>query len=332
MTEFDHIGACCASCSMRDYLPFHCYQCNKKYCSEHRANHGCKDAAHGPHLLPSSSVVPVSAMTLCPLCGIAVDHSIGRNLDEAINAHIEAGCPQPPKPEKLCKFSGCKLRTTSTTTFTNCPDCHELFCLTHRHGVDHHCSKLHSKSTSTKPLKKPSSSSSSSSTSSSSVSTSSALLQEKMQAGSKTAKIVLQSRFRAKAIGDSSIPMSDRFYLDVTFPSCSTRVATTHMYFKPTFTVGRLIDEISEYGRIKNNNDRDRANPLQLYDLTTGLPLNPDLPLSKTTLTSYSPVLLEYKNQVDQNRPSSSSSSSSTTTTMATSLNLQKSSTISTQA
>ena len=103
------------------------------------------------------------------------------------------------------------------------------------------------------------------------------------------------------------------------------------MYFKPTFTVGRLIDEISEYGRIKNNNDRDRANPLQLYDLTTGLPLNPDLPLSKTTLASYSPVLLEYKNQVDQNRPppSSYSSSSSTTTTM---LNLQKSSTISTQA
>ena len=117
--------------------------------------------------------------------------------------------------------------------------------------------------------------------------------------GNKMATMVLHSRFRSKAVGDASIPTADRVYLEVHFPSSSSKPAPVHMYFKKTASVGRLIDDIAERGRIKNNNDRDISNPLQLYDLTTGRPLNPDLTVGKTSLPPHAPVLLEYQRQVD---------------------------------
>lgn len=311
MTEFDHVGVHCATCNLRDFLPFHCYVCQKKYCLEHRSDHGCKQAAQGPHLMPSSSLVQQQQLAawlpLCPLCGLGVELTTGRDPDAAVSAHIEAGCPQPPKPEKLCTFKGCKLRTSSFSTFSTCPDCHSLFCLTHRHGRDHVCPAIQKAPEKSAVPRKPSASLSPTSSSSASESQTIAL-QRKAASGSKAAAVVLKSKFRAKAVGNSSIPQTERFYLDVTFPTNCSRVSSAHMYFKQTATVGRIIDEISEYGRIKNNNDKDISNPLQLYDLNTGTALNPDLSLIRSGLRSYSPVLLEYKKQVEQQCQQSSMS------------------------
>ncbi|NP_001086833.1 zinc finger, AN1-type domain 2A L homeolog [Xenopus laevis] len=133
--EFPDLGRHCSetTCKQLDFLPLKCDACEELFCKNHITydQHKCS-AAYMKNVL-----VPV-----CPLCGTPVPVKKGEMADIAVGQHIDKNCTSDlsrPKQKiftNRCFKAGCKNKELMKII---CDHCHNNFCLSHRHPVDHNC-------------------------------------------------------------------------------------------------------------------------------------------------------------------------------------------------
>lgn len=134
--EFPDLGEHCSetSCKRLDFLPMRCDACEDIFCKDHitYANHKCMSS------YKKDVQVPV-----CPLCNTPIPIKRGEMPDIKVGEHIDRDCASDPAQRKRnkiftnkCSKGGCKQKEMIRVT---CEDCHQNFCLKHRHPLDHDC-------------------------------------------------------------------------------------------------------------------------------------------------------------------------------------------------
>jgi len=123
------------SCKQLDYLPMKCDACSRLFCKDHLLydDHTCSGK------YKKNIQVPV-----CPLCSAPIPIARGAVPDLAVSAHIDQGCPEKNKKEKVFKNrchavkhgKQCKKHELVACI---CSSCQTNFCLAHRHPTDHDC-------------------------------------------------------------------------------------------------------------------------------------------------------------------------------------------------
>jgi len=92
--------------------------------------------------------------------------------------------------------------------------------------------------------------------------------------------------------GQASIPADKRFYLEVVFP-LNKKLPSKIMFFDERWTVGKVLDEITNEGRIDNRNHLPGEEKWFVYSLESGQPLANSSKLSEAPISPFSAVLLE---------------------------------------
>ncbi|KAM4697769.1 AN1-type zinc finger protein 2A [Rhinophrynus dorsalis] len=133
--EFLDLGKHCseATCKQLDFLPLKCDACEDVFCKDHitYVQHRCASA------YKKDVQVPV-----CPLCGAPVPMKRGEKPDIVVGQHIDRNCTSDLSNRKQkiftnrCCKTGCKKKELMKIT---CDQCHNNFCLSHRHPLDHDC-------------------------------------------------------------------------------------------------------------------------------------------------------------------------------------------------
>ncbi|XP_015724542.1 AN1-type zinc finger protein 2B [Coturnix japonica] len=133
--EFPDLGAHCswAACQRLDFLPLKCDACERIFCTDHiaYAQHECSSA------YKKDVQVPV-----CPLCNTPVPVRRGEMPDVVVGEHIDRDCRSDPaqRQRKIytnkCLKPGCKQKEMMKVI---CEQCHNNYCLKHRHPLDHDC-------------------------------------------------------------------------------------------------------------------------------------------------------------------------------------------------
>ncbi|NXY00188.1 ZFN2B protein, partial [Centropus bengalensis] len=117
-----------------DFLPLKCDACERIFCTDHvaYAQHDCTSA------YKKDVQVPV-----CPLCNTPVPVRRGEMPDVVVGEHIDRDCKSDPAQRKRkiftnkCLKPGCKQKEMMKLI---CDQCHNNYCLKHRHPLDHDCS------------------------------------------------------------------------------------------------------------------------------------------------------------------------------------------------
>merc|ERR1719203_2791033 len=112
-----------------------CDACSRLFCKDHLLydDHTCSGK------YKKDIQVPV-----CPLCSAPIPIARGAVPDLAVSAHIDQGCPEKNKKEKVFKNrchavkhgKQCKKHELVACI---CSTCQTNFCLAHRHPTDHDC-------------------------------------------------------------------------------------------------------------------------------------------------------------------------------------------------
>ncbi|KAM6332983.1 AN1-type zinc finger protein 2B isoform 1-T1 [Podargus strigoides] len=135
--EFPDLGAHCSwpACQRLDFLPLKCDACEQIFCTDHitYAQHDCTSA------YKKDVQVPV-----CPLCNTPIPVRRGEMPDVVVGEHIDRDCKSDPAQRKRkiftnkCLKPGCKQKEMMKVI---CDQCHNNYCLKHRHPLDHDCSR-----------------------------------------------------------------------------------------------------------------------------------------------------------------------------------------------
>ncbi|XP_053327386.1 AN1-type zinc finger protein 2A [Spea bombifrons] len=133
--EFLDLGKHCSesTCKQLDFLPLKCDACEDVFCKDHITydQHKCASA------YKKNMQVPV-----CPLCSAPVPVKRGEMPDLAVGRHIDRNCSSDLSSCKKkiftnrCLKPGCKKKELMEVL---CDQCHNNFCLSHRHPLDHDC-------------------------------------------------------------------------------------------------------------------------------------------------------------------------------------------------
>ncbi|KAH6572311.1 hypothetical protein BASA50_003376 [Batrachochytrium salamandrivorans] len=86
-----------------------------------------------------------SRAIVCPVCDRVVPVARGNDPNLAVNAHINAGCPDPGTSTTGKAYTNtCSLQSCSKKELVPilCQTCRKSFCIRHRLEVDHQCSSL----------------------------------------------------------------------------------------------------------------------------------------------------------------------------------------------
>jgi predicted nucleic acid binding AN1-type Zn finger protein len=123
------VGAHCAldTCNERDFLPFVCSACQKKYCLAHRT-----PAQHECGAEPAAKISAAS----CPLCGAVVSARKGQTLDDAVATHMDGGCQGTDVKAPRCAVANCRNRDILRL---KCDGCGVVTCVAHRAPNQHAC-------------------------------------------------------------------------------------------------------------------------------------------------------------------------------------------------
>ncbi|KAF0980790.1 hypothetical protein FDP41_013273 [Naegleria fowleri] len=280
MTEFYDLGkhCCVETCRQKDFLPFHCPHCKQYTCSKHRE---CSS-----HQCPAFNIeteLKKSEIPQCPLCGVFVSKQFpleDNNL--VINRHIERGCQVEKRKDDNCSFGGC-----NEFQMCKCSHCNKSYCSFHRHAEDHHCTHLKKKivqqerkqvvqTSTTYQLK----------TDELSQSNNELLrkLHNENQAEKNKHSTSKMSPSASKpTTPNSSLPSSFVIPLKNKHLDDADAVKTTvyitldskglPMKLSRLWSVGKALDLIADYGKIKNNNHKlpqDSDDRLHLYKLSNG--------------------------------------------------------------
>ncbi|XP_029433369.1 AN1-type zinc finger protein 2A [Rhinatrema bivittatum] len=137
--EFPDLGQQCSqnTCNQLDFLPLKCDACEQIFCKNHITypQHKCTSA------YKKDVQVPV-----CPLCNTPIAVKRGEMPDFVVGEHIDKNCKYNPSQyrQKIftnkCLKTGCKK---SELIKMVCDQCHQNFCIKHRHPLDHECSGSH---------------------------------------------------------------------------------------------------------------------------------------------------------------------------------------------
>lgn len=139
-----------------------------------------------------------------------------------------------------------------------CDNCGRVFCLSHRHTTDHNCSsqeaKQHSKDY-TKPQR--------------GIKTTPSIQTEGKRKGGKytslSAKVALM-RLKQRAEGLSSIPDTEKAYFEIILPK-EYGEASKPVFVSKVWTIGKVVDYLSQKYKLRNNNDKPNAKKLCLHSL-----------------------------------------------------------------
>ncbi|KAL2100774.1 hypothetical protein ACEWY4_002535 [Coilia grayii] len=133
--EFPDLGEHCSekSCKRLDFLPMRCDACQEIFCKDHitYANHKC-----------NSSYKKDVQVPVCPLCNTPIPIKRGEMPDIKVGEHIDRDCKSDPAQRKRkiftnkCSKGGCKQKEMIRVM---CDECHQNYCLKHRHPLDHDC-------------------------------------------------------------------------------------------------------------------------------------------------------------------------------------------------
>jgi len=214
---------------------------------------------------------------VCPLCGKMIDDkaNVGLPEDQRINyivsQHIESGCKRfviEMRKKKLCEFDECDEKR-----MMRCKKCRKWLCLKHRHQEDHDCESLeknqkksHGWSQALNPILARAREARRERAAKNSTTTSS------ISMGRKALDVFENSS--GDPIGQKSIEMHDRVYLDVFLPYRSKK-KPYHAFFSLKWPVGKVLDKIAAHGKLHNLNatTSDPSQRLVLYALPSGAPL-----------------------------------------------------------
>ncbi|XP_067122579.1 AN1-type zinc finger protein 1-like [Centruroides vittatus] len=252
MAELVDLGKNCSfeSCNKLDFLPFTCEYCKEIYCSDHQ--------------YPSN-------------------HEC-KSFQDKFDSRAKNKCKS--EPSYTCSLQDCDQTTLVPVI---CDHCKHIFCLQHRHQVDHKCEKLKQaicdKQSKTvkllaevKPVQVPT--------------------QFKSEKSKKTAAKIQLMKMKLNAFGNNNLPLSERAYFKIHFPKKYNSTEKDY-FFNKCWTVGKIIDTIAELENFKNENDTATNEKLLLFDYTSGKQLRTgdiieDL-LKKDSLISGQSLVLEYK-------------------------------------
>lgn len=277
-------------CKQFDFLPFECEACHKTYCLQHRLqkDHKCTEQYND-----KLNVIPK-----CPICNQFIDLNINDDINLQVNRHIDSQCKdfvlvENKKP--ACGYSKCKAMKAPI----ECKECHKFFCPQHRFPSDHECTAFDENASKSnnfnskgkellasfgivKPnISKPTNLSNNYNNNNYNVDMSKERL-----------------RMKNVASGNKNVPVQDRFYVHVLFSKAINKKEIT-MFFNKNKTVGRILDEICDERRIKNENHMPNANKLVIECVRTKgtLPFDVSLDLLQPEFMSGDTILIKYENE-----------------------------------
>eukprot|EP01103_Thecamoeba_quadrilineata_P020919 TRINITY_DN9254_c0_g1_i1.p1 TRINITY_DN9254_c0_g1~~TRINITY_DN9254_c0_g1_i1.p1 ORF type:complete len:301 (-),score=20.39 TRINITY_DN9254_c0_g1_i1:58-909(-) len=277
--EFPNLGKHCAveDCKLLDFLPFTCNGCSLTFCLDHR-----KYVSHHCSLAPVDVTVPQ-----CPLCSQYIPASKTQDVNRVVEEHISKGCPpissnNPNSRPHPCSQKGCKK---GEFVPVSCRSCLKNFCFSHRLERDHTCIKpptqkmnilnaLNSRHPNTN--------------------TNTAITNRIVPTSTNKKKpIPSESVLKQKAKGNTNIPESKRFYLEVVYPT-NSQIQPKLMFFNEEWSIGKVLDVIADAGGIINNNNKPGAEKLCLLS-KSGEVLPSSVPLNSLTpkVSAFDSILLD---------------------------------------
>ncbi|XP_055459427.1 AN1-type zinc finger protein 1 [Psammomys obesus] len=180
-----------------------------------------------------------------------------------------------------------------------CPYCEKNFCLRHRHQSDHGCEKLQipqPRMAATQKLVKDI------------IDAKTGGAASKGRKGSKssaTAAKVALMKLKMHAVGDNSLPQTERIYFQVYLPKGSKEKSKA-MFFCLRWSIGKVVDFAASLASLRNENNKLTAKKLKLCQVPSGeaLPLDHTLEawITKQDCPLYNGgnVILEYLNDEEQ--------------------------------
>ncbi|XP_075439137.1 AN1-type zinc finger protein 1 isoform X1 [Ascaphus truei] len=174
-----------------------------------------------------------------------------------------------------------------------CPHCEKHFCLGHRHQSDHQCEKLDipkPRMAATQQLVKGI------------VDSKKAAPPSKIRRGAKnseTAAKVALMKLKLHALGDKSLPQTERVYFQVFLPR-GVQEKSKPMFFSKKWSVGKVVDYAASLASLKNDNNKAAAKKLRVCHTESGevLPLDSTLEMwissSENPLYNGGNIILEY--------------------------------------
>lgn len=166
----------------------------------------------------------------------------------------------------LCTYTGCGDKELMQVL---CPFCEKHFCLKHRHQSDHECDKLEApkhRMSATQQLVKEIVDSKKSAPPSKG---------RKGAKNSETAAKVALMKLKLHALGDKSLPQSERIYFQVFLPK-GVKDKSKPIFFCKKWSIGKAVDYTASLASLKNDNNKATAKKLRVCHPETGqaLPLD----------------------------------------------------------
>jgi len=272
-------------CKQFDFLPFQCEACNKTFCLQHRLqrDHKCTEKEN-----ENINIIPT-----CPICNQLIDIKLNEDMNLKINQHIDSQCQdyvivENKKP--ACAYTKCKAMKAPI----ECKACHKFFCPQHRFPSDHECTHYNEdNSNSNNDLNKRGKD----------LLASYGIVKPnipKPNSNNNYNVDMSKERLRMKnvAIGNKNVELQHRFYVHVLFSKTINKKEIT-MFFNKNKTVGRVLDEICNERRIKNENHNPQSNKLIVECVRTNgsLPLDVSLELLQPEVMSGDTLLIKYENE-----------------------------------
>ncbi|XP_051014202.1 AN1-type zinc finger protein 1 isoform X1 [Acomys russatus] len=216
------------------------------------------------------------------------------------------GCPEVnvvkerPKPGQhrpySCSFEDC---AEVELVAVICPYCKKNFCLRHRHQSDHGCEKLETpkaRMVATQKLVKDIIDAKTGGAASKG---------RKGARSSGTAAKVALMKLKMHAVGDMSLPQTERIYFQVYLPKGSKEKSKA-MFFCLRWSIGKVVDFAASLAHLRNENNKLTVKKLRLCHVPSGeaLPLDHTLEtwITKEDCPLYNGgnVILEYLNDEEQ--------------------------------
>ncbi|XP_043544107.1 AN1-type zinc finger protein 1 [Chiloscyllium plagiosum] len=190
-----------------------------------------------------------------------------------------------------CTYKSCKAKELLPVI---CSHCEKHFCLSHRHQSDHNCEKqelpISHLAVSRQVVKE-------------SVARDAVPVSlKKGRKGAKndaTAAKVALMKMKLHAVGDKSIPQSERLYFQVFLPKGSKEKSRS-MFFCSKWSIGKMVDNAASLLNLRNDNNILAAKKLRLCHSESGnaLPMGQTLELWLTNndspLINGGTIILEY--------------------------------------
>lgn len=132
--EHTNLGCHCevSDCNQRDFLPFTCDVCTKKFCLLHRT--------YAAHSCIGESMKDMTSMD-CPICLKSIKFPKSDSADAVWNDHFLNSCSQEAGASKQiekCYKGSCTMRLGPSNTIV-CKNCRQKVCMSHRIPEDHDC-------------------------------------------------------------------------------------------------------------------------------------------------------------------------------------------------